>query len=100
MANYAELRALFGEGALVNATEVAVVVKAQTIFSEATPSAARLAWADSALTNTRAEGEKLLKYALAANKDLTVAQFRAAVTADPPTAFQATVDAAINKLYP
>jgi len=99
MATYAELRALFGEGALANATEVAVVVKAQAIFSEATPSAARLAWAESALANTRSEAEKFLKYVLAANKALTVAQIRAAVTADPPTAFQAQVDAAINKLY-
>lgn len=100
MATYAELRALFGEGALVNSTEVAVVVKAHAIFAEPTPSVARLAWAESALAATRPEGEKLLKYALAANKGLSVAEIRAAVTADPPTAFQATVDAAVDKLYP
>ena len=100
MATYQELRALFGEGALVNATEVAVVVKAHAIFAEASPSAERLAWAESALTNTRPQGEKLLKYALAANKGLTIAGIRDAVTADPPTAFQATVDTAVDKLYP
>ena len=100
MATYTELRALFGEGALVNATEVAVVVKAHAIFAEPAPSEARLAWADSVLANTRPEGAKLLKYALAANKGLSPAEIRSAVTADPPTAFQATVDTAVDKLYP
>ena len=96
MATYNELRLLFGESSLLFRVEVAVCIKAQAIFQEASPSAARLAWAESAFENTNAEAQKFLKYALAANKALTAAQILAAAD----SALQSAVDAAIDKLYP
>ena len=96
MATYLELREVFVEGSLVNRTEVAVVVKAQAIFEEAAPSAERLAWAEGALSSSKADAYKFLKYVIADNKDVAAS----AIVEATDAALQTAVDAAIDKLYP
>lgn len=99
MATLAELKSLFGEGPLKDVVEVAICVKAVAIIAEATPSAARLAWAQGVFANSETEAKNLLKYVLAANDDKTVAQIWSAAGGDA-AAFQANVSTAIDKLYP
>ena len=96
MATYNELRSLFGEGSLRNRVEVALCMKVHAILQEATPSAERLAWARTTLSNSYGEADSLLKYALAANAALTTAQLLGASDAALLTA----VGAAVDKLYP
>lgn len=96
MATYAELKSLQGTGPLSDLVEVAVWVKAAAIIEEASPSAERLAWAESVLASSAAESAKLVPYLLAAKRDLTSGQILAASDA----AVQAAVDAAVNKLHP
>ena len=96
MATYAELKSLQGTGPLSDLVEVAVWVKATGIIGEASPSAGRLAWAESALVSSAVEASKLVPYLLAANKALTAGQILSAADAT----VQAAVDAAVNKLHP
>jgi hypothetical protein len=96
MATYEELRAMFGNDALRNRIEVAVILKAHAILQEVTPSAARLAWVVTAFTATETQAVLLLKYALAANAAATVAQITGAADAVLLTA----IGAAVDKLYP
>lgn len=95
MATYAELKSVFGYGPLIDKIEVAICDKARAIIAEATPSAARLAWAAGAFANSQAEAAKLVKYVLVANKAATLAAILGAM--EP--AVQSNVDAAIDKLY-
>lgn len=96
MATYNELRSLFGDGDLQNKVEVAVCVKAAAIIGEESPTAVRLAWVDTALTNTASQAVKILKYLLAANKDAELSVIQKVGEA----AIQAKVDAIIDKLHP
>ncbi len=96
MATYTELRALFGNDALRNRVEVALCLKVYAILEEVTPSPERLAWARSVLDSSYNEADSLLKYALAANAELTTQQLAAASDAALLTA----VGAAVDKLYP
>lgn len=95
MATYNELRSLYGDGALKNRVEVAVCMKAHAVLQEATPSAARLAWSKTALQGPAAEADYLLKYALAANAALTLAQIQSAAD----SALLSAIGAAVDKLY-
>jgi hypothetical protein len=95
MATYAELRDLLRDGRLTPKIQTAIAVKAHAIMQEATPSAERLAWASAALPPTQDAAEKMLAYALAANKALTAAQILSASDA----ALQAAIDEAVDKLY-
>jgi len=96
MATYNELRSLFNEGSLLLKAEVAVCVKAQAIFAESTPSAGRLSWAETVLGSPHSEAEKMLRYALASNKALTIAQIISVADASLQTA----IDTAVDKLHP
>jgi hypothetical protein len=95
MATYTEIREVYGNGPLMNKTEVAVVIKAYTILQEETPSVARVDWASATLASSRPQAEKLLKYALAANKTLTKQQLLDASDA----ALQEAIDAAVDAIY-
>ena len=96
MATYMELRNLFGNDSLRNRVEVALCMKVHAILQEATPSGERLAWARGVLSNSYSEANSLLKYALAANAGLTLAQLLEA----SDEALLAAVGAAVDKLYP
>ena len=95
MASYTELRNLFNNDALRNRVEVALIVKVHSILQEDSPSDERLTWAKGVLSSSRIEAESLLKYALAANADLTVEQLSQASDAALLTA----VGVAVDKLY-
>lgn len=95
MATYSELRAIFSEGSLRNRVEVALCVKVYEILQEQSPSEARLAWVRNILANSYNEAEAMLKYLLAANSGLSVAQLLSANDA----AILSAVGAAVDKLY-
>ena len=95
MATYLELRSLYGHGDLLNRIEVACIVAAETIRTEADSVANhtnRLKWAKATYGAPRAAAEKMLMSLLAANKALTVAQ----LTSVADTGLQTAVDAAVN----
>lgn len=69
MATYAELFELRNNSGLKNKVTVAVIVAAEAIRSEGTPTAPRLAWAKAAFENPKKEAERMLMAVLAANKD-------------------------------
>lgn len=94
MATYAELYDLQSSDALRNRVAVAVVVKSQILLDLASPTAAQVAWAKAALSNPGQAAAVLLRYVLAANKALTVAQINAATDA----AIQNNVNTAADKL--
>jgi hypothetical protein len=95
MATYLELRSLYGHGDLLNRIEVACIVSAETIRTEAdsvTNHANRLKWAKATYGSSRAAAEKMLMSLLAANKALTSAQLISVTDA----ALQTAVDSAVN----
>lgn len=95
MATYLELRSLYGHGDLLNRIEVACIVAAETIRTEAdsvTNHANRLKWAKATYSAPRPAAEKMLMSLLAANKALTVAQ----LTSVSDASIQTAVDAAAN----
>ena len=97
MATYAEIRSIYTDSNLVNRMEVAVAVKAHAILQEASPTAGRMEWARTALVSAlRGEADMCLRYALAANKNLTAQQLIGATDASLYDA----ASAAIDKLYP
>ena len=96
MATYVELRSLMRDGTLAPKIQVCLAIKAHAIMQEAAPSPGRLAWADAALPPSQSDAEKMLAYALAANKALTVQQILAASDAS----LQTVIDAAVDKLHP
>jgi len=96
-ATYEELADLFANNQGLRAkVVVAATVKAEAIFAEATPSAARLQWAQDVLANPESVGNQLLSYVLAANKGATVA----VITGATDASIQANVDTAIDKMVP
>jgi len=95
MATYIELRQLFGDGDLKNRIEVACIVAAEAIRTEATDvtnHANRLVWAKAAFSSPGSIREKMLMALLAANKETTVAGIQAVTDA----ALQTLVDAAVD----
>jgi hypothetical protein len=96
MATYRELYELGSNSDLRNVVQVAVTMKAHAIMQEASPSPSRLEWAKGALGSGAPEAAELLRYVLAANSTATKSQILAASDAS----VQATVDAAVDKLYP
>jgi hypothetical protein len=94
MATYIELFDLRNDSALQNKVTVAVTIKAQTMFDLATPTAKQLDWCLKAIANPSAYGQDYLKYLLAKNAALSVAQIQAATDA----AIQAAVNALVDKV--
>jgi hypothetical protein len=94
MATYAELYDKVGDSALKNRLAVAVAVKAQALFDLATPTAAQLAWADSAINDPFGKAEVFFRYLLAKNRALTIAQ----IDAVTDTAMQTAIDALADKI--
>jgi len=95
MATYTELRELFSDSTLRNRVEVACVVAAETIRTEAPAvdnHANRLVWARAAFTNPSGIRDAMLKALLAANKDAEVTSIQAVSDA----ALQTLIDAAVD----
>lgn len=92
MATYAELFELRVNSELKNKITVAIIVAAESIRSETTPTAPRLAWAKGAFENPAAEADRMMMAILAANKDATPA----AITGAADAAIQTQVDEAVN----
>ena len=95
MATYLELRSLYGNSDLIEKTEVAVIVAADTILNEdvgTTNHANRLVWAAEAYDNPKGMARKMVMAILAANKGLSVA----AVTGATDAALQTNVDAVVD----
>ncbi len=94
MADYAALFNIRNDSAIRNKVAVAATVKAHALMSAVSPTPDEVVWANSALSNTESMASKLLKYVLAANKGLTIAQIQGA--SDP--AIQTNVDEAADAL--
>ena len=94
MVTYEELYDLNASTPLKNRIAIAVTVKAQTLFDLATPTAAQVNWAKAAIANPHVIAEDFLKYLLAKNKSLTVAQINAVTD----TGIQTAVDALVDKI--
>ncbi len=92
MATYVELRQLFGDGDLKNRVEVAVIVAAETIRDEASPTASRLAWAKAAFENPSSKREPMLRRLLAANREQDVATIQGV----SDSTLQSRVDEAVD----
>lgn len=74
MALYTELRDLYTNDNLKNRLDVAITIEAHALAIDNASTAEQLAWASRALANPRGEAEKALRFVLAANRALTVAQ--------------------------
>ena len=95
MANYDELRQLFGNGELLNRIEVACIITAEAIRGEdvaAPEHANRLLWAKQAFINPNAIRERMLMALLAANKDAAVS----VIMSVPDETIQSLVDDTVN----
>ena len=95
MATYNELRQLYSHSDLTNRIEVAVIVAAEKIRTEASDTANhanRLIWAKGTFSSTRRAAEQMLMALLAANRASTTAALIAVTDAD----LQVAVDAAVN----
>ena len=92
MATYAEIRTLFNDSALKNRVATAVIIAANGILNEVTPSINRKAWANKAFQGPEGESVRVLMSVLAANNSATVAQ----ITGASDTQIQTNVDAAID----
>lgn len=95
MATYNELRGLFSNVELRNRVQVACIVAAEAIRTEAENTvnhANRVIWARKAFNNANDVTDKMLMAVLAANKAATVA----AITGATDAAIQSAVDAAVN----
>jgi len=99
MATYIELRQLFGHGDLLNKTEVACIVAAQTISEEDAGTdnhVNRLLWAKATFTSSRRAAEQMLMVLLAANKGLATSAIISATDSTLQTAVDAAVDVFAN----
>ena len=95
MATYIELRQLYSHSGLTNRIEVAVIVAAEKIRTEAfdVPNHAnRLTWAKNTFSSTQRVADQMLMALLAAHRASTVQQL-IDVTDE---ALQTAVDAAVN----
>lgn len=94
MATYAEIFDLRSDSGLRNRVAVAVAIKAQGLIDGATPTAAQITWANSAISNPLSKADMLLNYILAKNNGLTLGQIANATDA----AIQAQVNSAVDAL--
>jgi len=93
MASYEDVRDLFADDALLNKTEVAVIVAADAITQNlATETTERVAWAQRAVTSPREEAKKCLRRILGKNNAQTVANILGASDSSIQTAVDETVD--------
>lgn len=92
MATYAEIFDLRSHDVLRNKIAVAACVKAAALIDGATPTAAQIAWAKAVIADPIPTADGLLKYLLAKNNTLTVAQLTATTDAAAQTAVSAAVD--------
>ena len=95
MAAYKDLYKLKNDSDFQDKVAVAVVVAAQSISKDSDPpanQAARLVWAEKAMTNPKSVAESMLWAVLAANRTATTTQILGAL--DP--AIQANVDDAVD----
>jgi hypothetical protein len=93
MASYAELHDLSHDSALLDRVEMAVVVAAHSIIGGgAGNQAQRNKWAGQALAAPRVTASKLLPGVLAANKDATVENIKAATD----SVIQGNVDSLVD----
>ena len=92
MATYAELFELQKNRELRNKVTVAVIVAAEDIRAQTTPTAPRLAWAKAAFENPAQEAVRMLWAVLAANHTAT----REQIIGASDSAIQAKVDDAVN----
>jgi hypothetical protein len=95
MATYQDLHALANDSDLQEKIEVAVVVAADAIRTDGSPptnQAARLVWAQGAMSNPRAVAKSMMWAVLATNKSATVGNIQGATDA----AIQTQVDAAVD----
>lgn len=97
MASYTELFDFNSNSAFRNRVAVAVTVKAQALIVAASPTAAQVAWANTALANPGAKAELLMRYVLAANKSASVAQIQAATDDTLQTHVNTAADALIAR---
>ena len=94
MAEYEELHNLRSDGALIQKTQIAVIIAAEALISAATPTPAELKWCSSVLSDPANEARKVLMLLLADNKDATVEQ----ITSATKEAVQSRVDAVVTNL--
>lgn len=97
MATYIELHALRGAAGadvLQQKIAVAICIKANALAKSATPTAAQVDWAKSALANPDAYVGLVLNYILADYKAVTVS----AITGASDASVQTAVDAAVDTL--
>lgn len=97
MATYQELAgiATTSDGVLRSRVQFACIVAAHAVAGESDATvnhANRLKWAAAVMADPERESQRMLWFALAANKDATLPQIAAATD----VALQATVDAAVN----
>ena len=95
MATHAELTALFSHTGLRNSITVAVCKKAHALVTNS-PTADQREFALAALKSPQEHADWLLKYLLAANAALTVAQ----ITGASESAIEEKVTEAIEAFYP
>ena len=93
MATYTELRTLFDNDNLRQRIGVALMIKAQSLLDGATPTADQRRWAQQIFSSPQAEADKMLKYLLAKNNTMTVAQIQAVTDA----ALSTQIDAVANQ---
>ena len=95
MATYLELRSLFGNGDLKNRIEVACIIAAEAIRTEAVETdnhANRLIWARQVFVSPRAVSERMLMALLAANEGVAVGS----ITGASDAVLQARIDATVD----
>jgi hypothetical protein len=95
MATYSELRDLFNDAALLNRTDVAVMIEAQIIIDLPTPTQQDQNWAAHVLNDPRAEAEKALKYMLAVDNALDIATIQAVTDAQLQVRVNGSVEALV-----
>ena len=92
MATYLEIFGLRDDSDLRSRTAVAVVVEATAVKDETTPVAARIAWAQEALSDPESVAKQALWVILAENKNLSVATIQGATDASLQTNVASVVD--------
>lgn len=98
MATFQELvdfRGSSGWDSLRNKVQVAVIVKAQAVSEEATPTSELKMWAREALESPQSKADIITYYVVADNSNLTIAQ----ITGASDSAIQTAVDKAVNNLF-
>lgn len=92
MATLVELRDFFDNSALRNKVEAACVVKAASILTTGTPSAAQIAYAKGVLGDPYAAAQAVWRYVIGANSGATSAQISGASDSTIQTAVNTAMD--------